>query len=321
MTQTQAGGYRAFDAKGAPVTLDQIVASLADADVLFVGEMHDDAVAHLIEAELLRRAHERYGAGGAAGRRAVALSLEMFESDVQVILDEYLGGLISERHFLLSSRPWRNYETDYRPLVEYARDQQLPVVAANAPARYVNRVTLNGPASLARLSPAALAWLPPLPYAPASEPYAVKFRRFLNSEAARTQTPPSTTPPTGQAPTAAAPANPHASVPNPHAAHVAHGRPTYLLDAQNLRDASMAYRIAEFLGKNRNGLVVHVNGNFHSEGRLGVPEHLARYNSRARAVVVTIVRDEGYPNFDAPRLGPLGDFVIVTDPAAPRSQR
>ena len=298
--------YRAFDSKGQPVTLRAVVDALEGADVLFVGETHDNAVAHALEAELLRAAFERYGAASPK-RRDVALSLEMFERDVQTVLDEYLAGLISERHFLLSSRPWRNYETDYRPLVEYARAQRLPVIAANAPARYVSRVSSQGPASLGALSKDAVReWLPPLPFPPASEAYAAKFNRFMSGGAAA-PTPTPATPRAGAAPAQAhapAQASPHGSL--------------HLLAAQTLRDASMAYRIAEFLKRGRDPLVVHVNGTFHSEERLGVPEQLARYRPGARAVVVTIVPDEGFPAFDAARLGRLGDFVIITDPAVRR---
>jgi len=337
MTQTPAPHYRAFDAQGRPASVGQIVEALAAAGVLFVGETHDDAVAHMLEAELLRRAHERFGAPAAGAgaedkARRVALSLEMFEADVQTVLDEYAAGLISERHFLLSSRPWRNYETDYRPLVEYARGHGLPIIAANAPARYVNRVSTHGTASLARLSAAARGWLPPIPYAPASEAYAAKFRGFLNAESARAASPHTPAanhpaPGAGAAPARQAAQQPAPSPPptrvNPHAAppHGAHGGSSFLLDAQNLRDVSMAHRIADFLARNRSALVVHVNGRFHSEGRLGAPEHLARYRPETRAVVVTILRGEGFPDFDAARHAGLGDFVILTDPAVPPSQR
>jgi uncharacterized iron-regulated protein len=298
-----AAHYRAFDPQGRAVTLDEIVASLERADVLFVGETHDNAVAHVLEAELLRRADERHGA--AAGRgRTLALSLEMFEADVQTVLDEYLAGLITERHFMLSSRPWRNYETDYRPLVEYAKARRLAVVAANAPARYVSRVSAQGPDSLRALSKeAAKNWLPPLPFPQASAGYAAKFNRFMTGAAAAPPRPatPATTPATA-APTQAS----------------AHGG-LHLLEAQTLRDASMAYRISEHLRRGRDPLVVHVNGTFHSEERMGVPELLARYRPKARSIVVTIVPDEGFPAFDAARMGRLGDFVIITDPAARHS--
>jgi uncharacterized iron-regulated protein len=286
--------YKAFDSKGRAVKLEEIIAALDDADVLFVGETHNDAVGHAVEAELLRRADERY-----AQRRAVALSLEMFERDVQTVVDEYLGGLITERHFLLSSRPWNNYETDYRPLVEYARAHHLPIIAANAPARYVSRVSSQGPASLSSLSKEARAWLPPLPFPDASAAYASKFNRFMSGGMAA--------PPAG-AQAEQSSANPHAQ-PNPHGG-------AHLLEAQTLRDASMAYAISEFLKRGRDPLVVQVNGTFHSEERMGVPEHLAHYRKKARAVVVTIVPDAGRTGFDAASMSALGDFIILTDPAS-----
>lgn len=277
--QGPAPHYRAFDSKGNAVTLQTIVDALEHADVLFVGETHDNAVAHLLEAELLRRADETYGPTSPR-RRTVALSLEMFERDVQTVLDEYLAGLITERHFLLSSRPWKNYETDYRPLVEYAREHHLPVIAANAPARYVSRVSSQGPDSLHALPQVAVkSWLPPLPFPAASEGYAAKFNRFMQGGA--------------------------------QAQAGAHGA-LHLLEAQTLRDASMAYAISEHLQHGRDPLVVQVNGTFHSEERMGVPEQLARYRSKARAVVVTIVPADSFPNFDAD-LGRLGDFIIITE--------
>ena len=301
--QLPAAHYRAFDSKGGAVTLQAIVASLERADVLFVGETHDDPVAHQLEAELLRLADESHGPASPR-RRAVALSLEMFERDVQTVLDEYLAGLITERHFLLSSRPWRNYETDYRPLVEYARARRLPVIAANAPARYVSRVSSRGPDSLRALPEVAVkSWLPPLPFPAASEGYAAKFNRFMRGGA------PAPSPPPGAA-AAPPPAHPPARS-NPHGS-------LHLLEAQTLRDASMAHAIAEYLKRGRDPLVVQVNGTFHSEERLGVPEQLARYRPKARAVVVTIVPAEDFPDFDPARHGHLGDFVIITDPGVKR---
>src|SRR5438270_3080549 len=295
--QAPEAHYRAFDSKGRPVKLQEIVDALDKADVLVVGETHNDGVAHLLEAELLRRADETYGPSSQR-KRSLALSLEMFERDVQTVLDEYLGSLIQERHFLLSSRPWSNYQTDYRPLVEYAREHHLPVIAANAPARYVSRVSGLGPDSLHELSTAAKSCLPPLPFPEASEAYASKFNRFM--QGASVGTPPFQQPAGSQTQ-----ANPHGGA--------------HLLEAQTLRDASMAYSIADYLKRQRGALVVQVNGTFHSEERLGVPEQLAHYRPNARIVVVTIISDEGFPNFDVGRLGKLGDFVILTDPSLPRS--
>lgn len=284
--------YRIYDATGKAASMEDVIAAFDRIEVACVGELHDDSVAHLFEAELLRRVVERYGSSDAKIRkRPLALSLEMFERDVQVVLDEYLRGLISERHFLLSSRPWNNYQKDYRPLVEFAREKNLPVIAANAPARYVNRVSRLGPASLRDLTPVAKAWLPPLPYEPASPAYAAKFRQLMNE-------------PQGNV-GAQSQQSPHGT--------------SYLLDAQTLRDATMAHAITQHLKRQPEALILHISGNFHSEQRLGLPEQLLHYRPKTRTLIITIINDKSFPAFVAARHGKLGDFIVLTDPMLPRS--
>ena len=94
------GAYRVFDGSGSPATLDDVTAAMAGHEVVFVGETHDDPTGHMLEGELLRRAHEAYAS------RGVVLSLEFFERDIQPVVDEYLAGLITESAFRWDSRPW-----------------------------------------------------------------------------------------------------------------------------------------------------------------------------------------------------------------------
>ena len=173
-TTISEANYRTFDAKGNPVTLQKILETIGQNDVVFLGEQHDDAVGHYLEAEIFKQAVEKYGA-----TRKVSLSMEMFERDLQVVVNEYLAGLISEKKFLDDSRPWGNYKTDYRPLVELAKEKKLDVIAANSPRRYVNMVSRNGRDALNALSTEAKTWLPPLPYAQASEAYSTKFKALM----------------------------------------------------------------------------------------------------------------------------------------------
>ena len=295
--------YRLYDANGKSASLQDVFEAMSGAGIVFIGETHDDPVAHTLEAELLRGAFDRYASvTDKAKARPLALSLEMFERDVQVVLDEYLAGLIPERQFLASSRPWNNYQTDYRPLVEFAREHQLPVLAANAPERYVNRAARLGRTSLDELSPTAKNWLAPLPYGLPSPAYAAKFNQLMEGMRGRGH-------PAPEQPPA------DAAMPAGHAGHST----AYLLDAQTLRDATMAYTIAEYLKRQPGALVLHVNGNFHSEERMGVPEQLLRYLPQTRMIVITIVPGAGSLNFDAARMRNLGDFVVVTDSALPRS--
>jgi uncharacterized iron-regulated protein len=272
---------RVFTAGGKAASLDDVVAAMANADVVFVGEEHDDPGAHFVEAELLRLAYARFVAGTGGGRRPLALSLEMFERDVQPVVDEYLAGLITERHFLTASRPWPSYATDYRPLVEFAREHAVPVVAANAPGRYANRASRLGRESLDALPPSARAWIAPLPYGEPDPAYAAKFAALMGGD--------------GSGP-------------------MAHGS-GHLIDGQVLWDATMAYSIAQTLMQRPEALVLQVNGGFHSEERMGVPTQLARYRPGTRVLVVSIHSGQGFPSFDAAKLGRLGDFVVLTDPA------
>ena len=108
--------------------------ALIDFDVIFVGEIHDSRLAHKAELTLLTGLSKR--------DPDLVLALEMFERDVQHILDAYLQGKISEDKFLKQSRPWPNYQDDYRPLIELAKTKGIPVIAANVPRRAAAAVAM-----------------------------------------------------------------------------------------------------------------------------------------------------------------------------------
>ncbi len=272
--------FRAFDANGNLVTLDQIIDAIGRSEAVFLGELHDDAVGHAIQAELFRRSVAKYSAD-----RRMALSLEMFERDVQAVVDEYLSGLITESHFLLSSRPWPNYKWDYRPLVELAKENKLPVIAANAPRRYINMVSRGGRDALNGLSKEARRSLPPLPYGEPSPAYSTKFKALMG--------------------------------PSPEAQMGI----DKILASQTLWDASMAHAVYSFLKDHKNPLVIHLNGGFHTESRLGTFEHLLKYRPKTSGLVITIRYEDDFTSFDSAMHTGLGDFVILTDGKLPRSKR
>ena len=124
--------------------MQQMRTRLSHADVLFFGEQHDDPETHRAEYETL--------ASVASLGRPVILSLEMFERDVQPALDDYLAGKTTEAEFLARTRPWPNYATAYRPLVELARAHHWPVIAANVPRPLASAVGRKGLVALDSLS-------------------------------------------------------------------------------------------------------------------------------------------------------------------------
>ena len=98
--------------------LEEFFEALMDYNITFVGEDHDSRVAH--EAELTMFTE-------LAGRDpSLVLALEMFERDVQDTLNAYLKGTIPEDKFLELTRPWPNYQEDYRPLIELAKAKGIP---------------------------------------------------------------------------------------------------------------------------------------------------------------------------------------------------
>jgi len=124
-------------ARSGLLSFDALVRELAGADVVFLGEQHDDPATHRLQLELLKALDRaRYS--------AVTLAMEQFERDVQPVLDDYLAGRIDEEQFLASGRPWPNYDRDYRPLVEYCRAHGLPVIAGNIPRPLASRIAKEG---------------------------------------------------------------------------------------------------------------------------------------------------------------------------------
>ncbi|MFA7258076.1 MAG: ChaN family lipoprotein, partial [Aeromonas bestiarum] len=135
------------DAGQGELTLTQAVTRVADADIVLVGELHTHPAVHLLQARLLAGLANTSRVDG----RGLALSMEQFSRADQPVLDAYLAGRIGEAALIRDGNAWPNYQSDYRPLVEFAKKQHLPVIAANAPKPLVSCVGQEGPAWLDKL--------------------------------------------------------------------------------------------------------------------------------------------------------------------------
>jgi uncharacterized iron-regulated protein len=124
-------------ARSGMIPYEKFAGYLGGADVVFLGEYHDDDSTHALQLELLDLLAGEHGGN-------VVLSMEQFERDVQSVVNAYLAGDIDEEQFLADSRPWPNYEPHYRPLVEYCRGEGIDVVAANIPRPLASRVAKEG---------------------------------------------------------------------------------------------------------------------------------------------------------------------------------
>ena len=147
--------YALFSADGEPVAWPEFVEEASQADVVLFGELHDDAIMHWLQAELVRDLVE-------AGM-SPALGAEMLEADDQLVVNEFLDGVVNEDKLKAAANLWPNHFTDYQPLLELAQEHNLPFIATNVPRRYASFVYKNGLEALSDLSEEAKKFLPPLP--------------------------------------------------------------------------------------------------------------------------------------------------------------
>jgi uncharacterized iron-regulated protein len=275
-----SSGYRVVQPPSADnVVPSAMVSKLLMSDVVFIGEQHDDAETHRAEAELL----EAIGRQG----RPVVLSLEMFERDVQPQLDDYIAGRSTEAQFLAHSRPWDRYATDYRRLVEMARQNHWRVVAANVPRPLASAIGRKGLAALDTLSPHERLWAARENVCPRDD-YHARFMESMQGHAAG-----------GAAPQAGD------TLPTAIAERF------YL--AQCVKDETMAESIVNARADApRDAIVVHFDGAFHSDYSQGTVMRVKRRQPGWSVAVVTAV-----PVAD-PAIAPVvthtgqADFIVFT---------
>ena len=146
--------YQIFTKEGKKVSFKQLVKHGLKQDVVLFGELHNSAIAHWLQIELLKALHER---------DSIAVGMEMFEADNQDEIDAYFAEKIDAKAFDTLVRLWSNYTTDYKPVVEYSRENQIPLIATNIPRKYASLVYKKGFEALDSLADDQKAWIAPLP--------------------------------------------------------------------------------------------------------------------------------------------------------------
>ena len=163
--------YQLYNQKGKKTTYKKLLEAAAKADVVFFGENHDNSLNHWLELELTKDLSEK---------RGLVMGAEMIEADNQDELDQYLKGEIDQKVFDTEARLWKNHNTDYKPLVDFAKDNNIGFVATNVPRRYASLVYKNGFEALGALTDEEKSWIAPLPIAyDASLPGYVKMLEMM----------------------------------------------------------------------------------------------------------------------------------------------
>lgn len=243
--KTDKPAYLLFTKEGKPVKYSKMLDEIKNADIVLFGELHDNPIAHWLQLELTR---DLFG----LKNQNLVLAAEMFETDNQIILNEYTDSLISQSRFEEEAKLWANYKTDYKPLVEFARKNKLRFVASNVPRRYASLVNSKGFEGLEELSDEAKTFLPPLPIA--YDPELNCYKSMLSMEGM--------------------------------GSHVSENFPK----AQAIKDATMAHFMLK--GWSPGKLILHFHGAYHSDNFESIFWYLKKANPGLNIVTITTVSQE-----------------------------
>lgn len=276
LVETQMG-----DVAPRVVDLEYVVNDLAKYDVVFVGEAHGHAASHYVQSKMFSGLHAKHN--------DIALSMEQFERSQQDIVDQYLAGEIGEETLFHDGKAWDHYRSSYRPLVEFAKNNGLAVIAAEVPGNMVSCVGERGPDFLNELTGESRGWI-------ADElhledgPYKDKFYAFLDATAGH-------------------------RVADDLSEAEKEQKKFRRFAAQVSRDDTMAESIYKHMQANPGRKVMHIDGSFHSAGLLGTVERLILRDPNLTAANIhpIMVEDPQNPSFDIKDVGE-GQYLLLIYP-------
>ncbi|MBF9143410.1 ChaN family lipoprotein [Hymenobacter properus] len=268
--------YRLFSATGQPADYDQMLQELTQADVVLFGEQHNDALAHWLELQVAKDLLKLKKPG------QLVLGMEMFERDVQPLVSQYAAGTLADTAFERQARPWPNYATDYRPLLQLARENHLPVIGTNAPRPFAKVVAQRSLTALDKLPAVDRALLAPLPLKVDYELPGYKNMAAMFGGSG-----------------------------------TAHGGGAQnIIQAQALKDATMAHFIQ--VSRQPGQTLLHFNGSYHSDHHDGIVAYLRQYAPKLRVKTLSVVTQEQLPTLDKEQVN-IADFVVVVPADAPKT--
>ena len=274
IAQSSYTPHRVYDTKHKRFTdFEAMAVELAKADVVFFGEQHDDTATHRLEIALLE--------GIARRRPNVIVALEMFERDTQKLVDDYLSNKITEAEFLKGSRPWKNYQPDYKPLIEFAKAKGWKVVAGNIPRRFASVVFKGGLEAVGKLPETDRKFVADKFSCP-SDDY---FKRFAESMSDH---------------------------PGDNSPKLDPAMLDKMYQAQCIKDETMAESIATAAQASPQALVIHYNGAFHSDFYLGTADRTKQRLAKSNVKVVSALPIENLDSVNPDNNKKRGDYLIFT---------
>lgn len=245
--------YTIRSPEGEVLSIATLASQIQDADIVLVGEWHGHPAAHLLQAQLLAALYSQ--------NTSLALSMEQFTRDKQAIVNDYLADKIGEASLKEEANAWPNYISDYRPLVEFAKANNLDVIASNAPKPIVRCIGKYGENYLDRLPQNERTWVADS-LTLTEDAYQDKFISSMH--------------------------------------HGDEAQTKRQFAAQTAWDDTMAESMVNYLASHPNTQILHTAGRFHVEEGLGTASRILSRNPNLKVVMVTPVSSDTTLNPKAP---------------------
>ncbi|MHC1706257.1 MAG: ChaN family lipoprotein [Bacteroidales bacterium] len=255
--------YILYDSKGKPADYKDLLKDALKSDVILFGEQHNDPIGHWLQLELTKELFNEKG-------KSLLLGAEMFESDNQLIINEYLADRMKPKSFESELKLWPNYQTDYKPLMEFARKNKIQFIATNVPRRYAALVNKSGFEVLDSLATEAkLLFAPlPVPYDPELKGYLEMMNIDVGPGVEKT--------------------------PN-------------LPKSQAIKDATMAHFIMKNYSSGK--IVLHFNGSYHSDNYEGIVWYLKKADPSLKVLTISSVDQDTISSLKDEYKG-VADYIL-----------
>lgn len=239
--------YQFHNQKGKQIGTEKLVKELADYDIVFFGENHNSSINHWLQLKVTQALFEKKSG-------QIILGAEMFERDNQEQLNKYLNGTFDAKTLKDSARLWNNFSTDYKPLVDFAKDKKLPFIATNVPRRYASQTSKEGLESLNNLPAKDKTYIARLPIKVTLDtPGYPEMKKMMGD-------------------------------------HAEEMKVMNFISAQAIKDATMAESILKNFQPGKT--FIHYNGNYHSKEFGGIYWYIKQKNPNLKMAVISVFESE-----------------------------
>lgn len=266
--------YVLYTGNGKKTSFEKLEEATEGKELILFGEFHDNPISHWLQLELTKELFEENGS-------KLQLGFEMFEQDQQLLLSDYLSGKLTDKQFQDTMRLWPNYETDYAPLIAFAKSNHLYCVASNVQRKYASLLFKKGRSALDTLSAEVKAQMAPIDFK--VDTSLSQYREVFSM-----------------------------------GGHMGVNMGMNMVESQAFKDATMAQFILANPGRQDGTVHVHFNGAFHSDFHQGILWYVQQKNPQVKVLTISTVTQADVRKLDKEHLG-RADFIICVPESMTRT--